>query len=367
MIRRPRASQHLAGTVLFLFFAAACSSPEPKGIAKSQPAHVTVKMDFYAKPLPEIPLPNDVATRYDSTSPTKRRINASMVAPTNFEATARELIDNIDGWGVGQPITIPFTGPISVESLIAGHRDIDYDSSNDVIYLVDITAGSPTEGDLIPLDIGEGNYPVTLERSDYWKNDIRDWTLSLYFDEEDEDLNGNGRLDPGEDLNGNGALDPGEDVNENGILDPPEDTDADGILDRPNYLPGLMPARDDLAARADALMYFYERQSNTIIAQPLIPLREQTTYAVLVTRRLKDENGDPVGSPFEYVNHTAQTEALRNLASYLPDGIGLNDLAFVFSFTTQTVESDFVAVRDGLYGRGVQKHLGEDFPPRVDQ
>ena len=42
-----------------------------------------------------------------------------------------------------------------------------------------------------------------------------------------------------------------------------------------------MPARDDLAARADALMYFYERQSNTIIAQPLIPLG-QTTYAVLV-------------------------------------------------------------------------------------
>ena len=107
-----------------------------------------------------------------------------------------------------------------------------------MIYLVDITAGSPTEGDLIPLDIGEGNYPVTLERS--YGNDIRDWTLSQHFDEEDEDLNGNGRLDPGEDLNGNGALDPGEDVNENGILDPP-DTDADGILDRPNYLPVLCP------------------------------------------------------------------------------------------------------------------------------
>ena len=187
-----------------LFLCAACTSPDPDGLAPSQPAAVTVKMDFYAKPLPEIPLPNDIATRYDETSPTKRRINASMIAPTTFEATARELIDEIDGWGVGQPITIPFTGPISVESILAGHRDVDYRSDNDVIYLIDITPGSPDEGELIPLDIGEGNYPVTLERSDYWNNDIREWTLSLYFDEEDEDKNGNGRLDPNEDLNGNG-------------------------------------------------------------------------------------------------------------------------------------------------------------------
>ena len=111
--KTPNGSQHLpacssifCGCVLF-----------PRtGIAESAGSRYG-QMDFYAKPLPEIPLPNDVATRYDSSSPTKRRINASMVAPTNFEATARELIDNIDGWGVGQPITIPFTGPISVSRL----------------------------------------------------------------------------------------------------------------------------------------------------------------------------------------------------------------------------------------------------------
>ena len=71
-----------------------------------------------------------------------------------------------------------FTGSISVESILAGYRDVDYRSDNDVIYLIDITLGSPDEGELIPLDIGEGNYPVTLERSDYWNNDIREWTLS---------------------------------------------------------------------------------------------------------------------------------------------------------------------------------------------
>ena len=152
------------------------------------------------------------------------------------------------GW---TPITIP-SGPLSIESIKAGHSDADYDPSNDVLYLIDITPGSPSEGELQTLDIGEGNYPVILERNEYWKNDPRGWTLSLFFDETDEDLDGDGILDPGEDLNGNGVLDPGEDLNENGVLDPPEDTDADGVLDKPNYLPGMNPARDDLPGRADA-------------------------------------------------------------------------------------------------------------------
>ena len=44
----------------------------------------------------------------------------------------------------------------------------------------------------------------------------------------------------------------------------------------------------DLAARADALMTFYESETNTLIARPVEPLRERTTYAVVVTRRLLD-------------------------------------------------------------------------------
>ena len=35
----------------------------------------------------------------------------------------------------------------------------------------------------------------------------------------------------------------------------------------------------------------------------------------------------------------------------------MSDVAFAFSFTTQTVESGFVAVREGLYGHGVQSDL----------
>ena len=75
----------------------ACLSEAPQGLAPAQPAATTVAMDFYHKPLPKIPLPNDVATRYDATSATGRRINASLVAPTEFEKKARASIDALDG------------------------------------------------------------------------------------------------------------------------------------------------------------------------------------------------------------------------------------------------------------------------------
>ena len=321
-----------------------CISAAPEGLAPAPAAGTTVLFDFEAKPLPEIPLPNDIATRYDETSPTGRRLNASKIAPTDFESLARQHIDTLDGWGVGQPLTIPFTGPIDVNSIIAGHRDVDYDPSNDVIYLIDITPGAPTEGQLTPIDLGEGNFPVTLERLSYWKNDPRGHIMSLAFEEVDEDINGNGILDRG------------------------EDTDSDGVLDKPNYLPGVGPIdRDDLKARADALMYFYERETHTIIAHPLVPLRERSTYAVVVTRRLLDAEGQPVGSPFPFINHTSQTKALENLPNLLPEGLSLDDVAFAFSFTTQTVESAMVAVRNGLYGEGVQAHIGAEFEPVVSE
>ena len=324
-----------------LLAVAGCMAGTPEGILPAQPAKTTVRMDFFDKPLPSIPLPNDVATRYDESSATKRRVNASMVASTKLESQARELIDRLDGWGVFMPITVPFTAPLDINSILAGHRDQDYDPKNDVIYLINVDKDSQKFGQLYHLDVGNGNYPVVLEKMNYWDNDPRGWTLSLAFEEEDEDKNGNGIMDPG------------------------EDTDADGQLDKPNYLPGMNPARDDLAGRADALMYFYEVETNTLIVRPMIPLEERTTYAVVITRRLLDADGQPVGSPFPFVNDTSQTRALEPLLEVLPEGLAKEEIAFAFTFTTQTVESSFVAVREGLYGHGIQKHLGEEFPAKL--
>ena len=324
--------------------AAGCLSPAPEGIGTGHSgATVTVKMDFFAKPLPEIPLPNDIATRYDPTSATGRRVNASMIAATEFEVSVRSLIDQLDGWGVLQAITIPFTGPIDVLSIVARHREPTYDLQNDAVFLVNVDRGSPKFGTYYHLDIGNGNYPVIVEDLDgYWENDPRGWTLSLLYEEADEDKN------------------------KNGVLDPGEDTDADGVLDSPNYLPGLTPARDNLAGRADALMGFYERETNTLLVRPMIPLDERTRYAVVVTRRVTATDGTPVGSPYPFPNHASQTEDLEPLKDLLPKvGLTVKDVAFAFSFTTQSIRAPWQAVRDGLYGHGVQSHLGEQFPAEL--
>src|SRR5437016_3233481 len=80
--------------------ALACASPEPVGLKLAdQGSGAQVRFDVTVKPLPEIPFPNDFATRYDPGSPTLRRVNASMVAPTQWESFTRGQLDQLDGWG----------------------------------------------------------------------------------------------------------------------------------------------------------------------------------------------------------------------------------------------------------------------------
>ncbi|MCO4764333.1 MAG: hypothetical protein KC502_22675, partial [Myxococcales bacterium] len=348
----PQLATLLAGLLIagLVSVTTGCVENAPEGLQAAQPADVVIKMDFMHRPLPELPLPNDLATIYDADSPTKRRINASLVAPTAFEKRTRRRIDQLDGWGVYTPITIPMTGLIDLKGLMAAHHGDDFAFANDVVYVIDLTPGSPTYGKPHPLDIGNGNFPGHLERLNYyWGSDSRGDTISLLFEEHDEDTDGDGKLSEG------------------------EDTDLDGLLDKPNYLPGITAAdtKGDLVKRADALMTFYERESNTLILRPLVPLRERTTYAVVVTRRMKDAAGKPVGSPFEWVHHLGQTDALAKLPDVLAGagdtlgGLAMSDVAFAWTFTTGSVTSDIVAVREGLYGRGVQRHLKDEFEPKV--
>jgi hypothetical protein len=327
--------------LLVVVVLAGCLSPEAGGIALAPRARTTVKVDLHHKPLPLMPLPNDLATRHDPSSATGRRLNISLVSPSRLETHLRRLANQVDGWGVYQPIEIPFSGPLDVRSILKRHRD-PVDTSDDVVYLINVDPRSPGYGRLQHLDVGNGNVPVVAETLDtYGKNDPRGWTLSLLFEEADEDLDRDGVLAPG------------------------EDTDADGVLDRPNYLPGRSPERADLAGRADALMTFYERETNTLILRPLLPLDERTTYAVVVTRRLRDAWGGAVGSPYPWINHTSQTADLRHLEEVLPRNLALEDVAFAFTFTTQSVQASMRAVRDGLYGHGVQAQLGATFPARL--
>jgi hypothetical protein len=327
-------SRHIA--LVFPALLACAPAAAPDGLAPTPAGSgAMVKFDVYQRPLPEIPLPNDFATRFDPGSPTGLRVNASLVAPTQWESSTRAGLDQLDGWGTFAPLSVAFTEPLDVLNIMRRHIGDDYDFSDDAVYLVDVSPDSPDFCQPVPLDMGNGNFPLVLENQDFGlSTDTRLRTQQLVFDEFNEDVNGNGQLDLG------------------------EDTDMDGVLDRGNF------ARDtDGPFQA---MSFYERETNTLIMKPLMPLRENTVYAAVLTRRLVDESGRPVRSPFDYINHTQQTKALAPLKQCLGGlGLALDDVSFTWSFTTQSITRDYKVVRDGLSGLGPMSRLQTDYPAKL--
>jgi hypothetical protein len=304
-----------------------------------------VRWDLNARPLPEIPLPNDVATRPDPTSPTGRRINASFIASTELESRVRAEFGDLDGWGTYAPITVAFDAPIDVNDLLArqgGERFASADFQQHAVYVVDLETGAP-----VPLDLNGGNFHYGIENvHGYYANDPRDGEEQIFFESIEEDVNGNGEMDPG------------------------EDTDFDGVLDHPNTLDGRRGA--DALATYDRGLWFYERQTNTLFLRPIVPMREGHEYAVVLTDRLRGETGSPVRSPFPAIHHVSQVDSVRRLPSLFaahPDVYGdladrgLDGVAFAWTFTTQTVTQDLVELREGLYGRGRYAFLADQFPP----
>ena len=304
-----------------------------------------VMWDLNAESLPVIPMPNDTATWPDPTSPTGRRINATMVVPTHLERRTRELFDQLDGWGTFAPISVAFEAPLDIADLFTRQGGADNFHASDfpehAVYLIDMETGLP-----VPLDLNSGNFPYGVTHTDqYFENDPRSTESNLLFETVEEDANGNG------------------------ILDPSEDKDYDGVLDHPNTLDGLLGA--NATDTYDRMAWFYERETNTLIVRPLLPLRQRTTYAVVLSDRLHGASGEPVRSPFDDVHHVRQHQALERLPAHLaahPElygslaTSGWNGVAFAWTFTTQSVTSDLDAIREGLYGRGSMARLAEQFP-----
>ncbi|MBM4352868.1 MAG: hypothetical protein FJ109_03585 [Deltaproteobacteria bacterium] len=327
----------LAAHCSLLLLLLSCAEDAPRGLAPAtaDPEAARVVFDLDGEPLPEIPLPNDLATRLDPTAPgTGRRLNVTIAAPTRVERDVRRRALLNNGFGTYMPITVSFTEPLSIDNLVKRHTD-NVDFADDAVYVVDITRSSPDFGKPVPLDFGAGNFPLILPTFDrYFENDPRAATSNLLFETEDEDVNGNGRLDPG------------------------EDTDHDGLLDLPNVHP-------DGGDPVDDLLVFYEKQTDTLILRPVVPLRQETTYAVVLTKRLIDKKSKAVASPFPYINHLQQNEALEPLPEVLDKGkwgVKLADVAFAWTFTTQSVTRDLEALREGLYGRGPFGWLAGKFP-----
>jgi hypothetical protein len=321
---------------------AACVGPEAEGIAPTATGTgPMIRWEPTAKPLPDLPLPNNVATRVDPTSPTGRRLNLSLEASTQAESLVREKANRMDGFGLFSPIWLSFDKPLDAADAYARHAG-NHDYADDAVLLVNVTPGSPEFGRATPLDVGQGNYPLGLEWPwQYWDFDEHADSPNLLFETHDEDANGNG------------------------VLDPYEDIDFDGVLDTPNTWDGKDPGPSSVAN----LMTFYEKQTNSLILWPVAPLLEKTTYAVVITKRLKGEDGQPVRSPFPYVNHAAQTPDLAPLADILPGApfaTSLDDVAFAWVFTTQSVTDEMVEIRKGLYGAGKLGWLAEAFPPDLE-
>ena len=328
----------------FLLLLTGClGGPAPEGWAPAHPTSgPTVVWDPLAEPLPEIPLPNDAATRLDPSTATGRRVNVSLdAARTSFEREVRAAFDAMDGFSTYLPITARFDAPLDVVDLRARHTGPDL--RDDAVFLLNVDPGCARYGEEIALEMGGGQLPVSLYDHGHlvpdplapggvrWDDDGNTmFPLDAHgpdnqrlFPETNEDLDGDGALDPGEDLDGDGALDVAN-------------------LDDPRACDGL--ARDTLAfdqCVTDHLLTFYERETDTLILRPLWPMEQRCVYAVVLTTRLRGEDGQAVQSPFPAVNAREQTADLRHATDLLSRyDLTLDDVAFAWTFTTGSMTAD---------------------------
>lgn len=374
-----------------------CTDAIPDGPGRTPAGSgASVRYDVYHHPLPDIPLPNDTATYADPTSRTGVRVNASVVAPTHIESVIRKKFDALEGWGTFAPIAVSFDkvrpddtrAALDLQNIAARHQKDDFDFENDAVYVINLKTGLPA-----PLDLGEGSFQYVVKRKDrYWANDTRRWEQNLLWETYDETIDPvTGLFDPARTTTGTPDGVP--------VYQPQWDTDFDGRIDRPNLLnqtrcsstAEMLLARagaadGDAQARIDAardrcitdeLLTWYERETDSLIMRPEVPLDEQTTYAVVITDRVLDADGKPVRSPFDFVYHPSQREGAERLSEILDDprraayfgdlsGTGLSHVAFAWTYTTEPIVEDLRMLRDGLYGHGLFAQLSRDFPAHFD-
>lgn len=319
-----------------LLFVAACEVDiAPVGLQPTPDGHGP-RVRFDAER--DLPLPNDVATAPDPTSRSGRRPSLSIRGGSS-NALHREL-DAMEGWGVSQPITVGFERnetvdvrlpALDVEAVVARMAQDEHDPSNDPFYVVNLSTGIPAL-----LDVGAGYSPLTIrDPARYAPVDHKGSENNLLFETVEE----------GADLPFFSYT-------------TVRDRDFDGVLDHPNVYD------------------WYERETDTLILRPIVPLAEATEYAVVLTDRLRGPDGQPVRSPFEAIHHPTQRSGIARLRDWLTDnrlaryygdlaGSGLSHVAFAWTFTTAPAREDLRVLREGLNGNGPLARIGRDFPAEV--
>jgi hypothetical protein len=325
----------LASTSVFLLLAGCLGgSEDPSALFLASPGDgPVVRVDPLTKYTPEIPFPNDIATVMDVTSPTGRRINTRTFAPTVFEENVRDHLVSLDGFGTFAPISVSFTKPLEISSVKSNVLAPENRKENSVL-LLDLGATEPYWGSrLVPLDTeNNANFPIHIagfpfpERNRYFPpytyGDSPGGRKILSFFE-------------------------GEETDEQLLYSPDnkEDLDGDGI---------------------EETLTFYEKETDTLILRPLIPLRQETEYLVVITKAVTGKEGDSVCSPYPYVAHAAQIPTLQKALAHLSQAhVRLEEIAFCWSFTTQSITPVLEAVRDGMDETGPLAFIRRQVPARL--
>ncbi|MBZ0271998.1 hypothetical protein K8I61_08170 [bacterium] len=114
---------------------------------------------------------------------------------------------------------------------------------------------------------------------------------------------------------------------------------------------------------------WYEDETNTLMIRPLLPLRQSTTYAIVLTEALLGEDGEPVRAPeyFTHVTFPTQRDALVDAADILVQsrGVRRDEIAFAWQFTTMTITQPLEVLREGLYGRGPFAWITDELWPKL--
>ncbi len=320
-----------------LLFLAGCVSgqEDPSTLFQSAGGNgPMIHVDPLTQYTPEIPFPNDIATVMDVTSPTGRRVNIRTFAPTVFEETVREHLVALDGFGTFAPLSVAFLSPLDLETVNSNILD-PADRNQNTILLLDLGDTVPYWGTrLVPMDTeNNANFPIHIagfpfpERSrhfpPYTYRNSPGGKIQSYFE--------------------------GEETDEQLIFSPDnkEDLDGDGVAET---------------------LTFYEKETDTLIMRPMIPLRQMTEYLVVLTKGVRGIDGEPVRSPYPYVAHATQIPRLEEALPHLAEvNVHPDDIAFAWSFTTQSITPVLESIRDGLDGEGPLAFIREKYEAKLDR
>lgn len=111
---------------------------------------------------------------------------------------------------------------------------------------------------------------------------------------------------------------------------------------------GAVPAADQTV-----LVPTWEADRSALLLQQRTPLAESTTYGVVITAGLLDLGGRPTARArdFQALLSTAPTAELTALVDAAVNaGTSSDAIALAFTFRTQTITADLLAIRDQIFG-----------------